>query len=189
MRPLVVLFVSAALASAPFVTACGSAVNSHVSVLPTAPFARYRTFSFESGEGAPGGYKTSAASAGIQSRMKPLITAALEKKGYSQAPGKGDFVIRFGSGRRDASVERHEPSPHLSSFMEEDETQDFVEGALVIDAFDGSNDGQIWHGSARTEINPGHVDDALLAKSVDEVLAKFPAAAGGASASGAAPPQ
>jgi len=129
-----------------------------------------------------------AASVGIQARMTPLIAAALEKKGYTQASGKGDFVIRFGSGRRDVEVEHGSSSSHLDSFMEEDESNDFVEGAIVIDAFDGSNDGQIWHGSARTAINPNKVDDSLLSQAINDVLVKFPRVVG-APPSGTVGPQ
>ncbi|MEO8876618.1 MAG: DUF4136 domain-containing protein [Polyangiaceae bacterium] len=178
MRLLGIMLVSAALASAASVVGCesGAGVRAHASSLPTAPFASYHTFSFDSSDGAPGGYKTSASSAEIQDRMKPMIAAELQKKGYSPATAKGDFVIRFGSGRRNVQVPHSSSSSQLDSFMEEDESKDFVEGAIIVNAFDGANDGQIWHGSARTEINPHHVDDALLAKSIAEVLVKFPVA-------------
>jgi Domain of unknown function (DUF4136) len=174
MRSLTSLFFSISLACSAVVVSCRPSVHAHSASLPTAPFASYHTFSFDAAEGAPGGYTTSPSSADIQNKMKPLIASALQNKGYSLSTTKGDFVVRYGSGRRNAKADHVRDSYNLS--LEEDEPTDFVEGALVIDAFDGSNDGQIWHGSARTEINPDKVDDSLLAKSVDDVIAKFPAA-------------
>lgn len=58
------------------------------------------------------------------------------------------------------------------------EERDFVEGAFVIDAFDRETRELVWHGSARTEINPGPIDDARLRQAVESVLASFPARPG-----------
>jgi hypothetical protein len=172
MRPTLLFVIAiACAASAP---ACSQGVRAHTASLQTAPFGSYHTFSFASTEGAPGGYVMSPASLQIQNRMQPLITSALENKGYSLSPAQGDFVVRYGSGRRVAEAD-HVRNPYQLS-LEEDEPTDFVEGAIVIDVFDGKNGGQVWHGSARTEINPDKVEQGLLVKSVDDVLAKFPRA-------------
>ncbi len=168
------LIFSVLLACVAATSSCSSDVRAHTASLSTAPFASYHTFSFDSSEGAPGGYMMAPGSLDVQNRMKPLITSALENKGYSLSSARGDFVVLYGSGRRQAQAE-HVRNPYELS-LEEDEPTDFVEGAIIIDVFDGMNGGQIWHGSARTEINPDKIDDALLAKSVGDVLAKFPRA-------------
>jgi len=54
------------------------------------------------------------------------------------------------------------------------EEGDLVEGAFVIDAFDGETHQLVWHGSARTEVNPGPVDYGRLGRAVESVLASFP---------------
>jgi len=33
---------------------------------------------------------------------------------------------------------------------------------------------KVWHGAARAEIDPDHIDDALLRRSVAKLLASFP---------------
>jgi hypothetical protein len=168
------LIFSVLLACVAATSSCSSGVRAHSASLSTAPFASYHTFSFDSTEGAPGGYVMSPTSLAVQNRMKPLITSALENKGYSLSTYRGDFVVRYGVGRRRAQAE-HVRDPYQMS-LEEDEPTDFVEGAMIIDVFDGANGGQIWHGSARTEINTDKLDDTLLAKSVGDVLVKFPTA-------------
>jgi hypothetical protein len=161
-----------ALACAASTSACSQGVRAHSASLSTAPFASYHTFSIEGSEGAPGGYVMSPASLHVLKRMQPIIAYELENKGYSQTPTHGDFVVRFGSGRRVAQAE-HVRDPYQLS-LEEDEPTDFVEGAIIIDMFDGVNGGQIWHGSARTEINPDKVDQKQLVNAIDDVLKKFP---------------
>jgi Domain of unknown function (DUF4136) len=54
------------------------------------------------------------------------------------------------------------------------EEGDLVEGAFVIDAFDGETHQLVWHGSARTEVNPGPFDYGRLGRAVESVLASFP---------------
>lgn len=161
-----------AIACAASTSACSQGVRAHTASLSTAPFASYHTFSFEGSEGAPGGYVMSPASLQVVKRMQPIITFELENKGYLQSPAHGDFVVRFGSGRRVAEADHVRNQYQLS--LEEDEPTDFVEGSIVIDMFDGASGGQIWHGSARTEINPDKIDQKKLVDSIDDVLKKFP---------------
>ncbi len=153
-------------------TACSQGVRAHTASLSTAPFASYHTFSFDGSEGAPGGYVMTPASLQILKRMQPMITYELENKGYSLSSGRGDFVVRFGSGRRIAQADHVRNQYQLS--LEEDEPTDFVEGAIIIDMFDGASGGQVWHGSARTEINPDKIDPKQLMKTIDDVLEKYP---------------
>jgi hypothetical protein len=57
----------------------------------------------------------------------------------------------------------------------ENETEDFTEGAFVIDAFDAATDDLLWHGSARLEVQPGRFDEERLRRAASAVLTSFPA--------------
>ncbi|MFO0668022.1 MAG: DUF4136 domain-containing protein [Polyangiaceae bacterium] len=151
----------------------------HAAGLPTAPFAEYRTFSVEANEATPPSYGSGPRTNEVRARMGELIKAELRDKGYALADGpKGDFVVAFSMGRKNRSV------PHAGGtrgdWLQEDEERDFVEGALVIDIYDGKNDGQVWHGAAQTEIDPDHVNPELMQRAVRDVLASYPRAAGSA---------
>jgi hypothetical protein len=54
------------------------------------------------------------------------------------------------------------------------EERDLVEGAFVIDAFERQTHELVWHGSARSLIDPGPIDEERLRKAVESVLASFP---------------
>lgn len=181
MRTLLcfVLLASAACAGSSDVSAVSvplttTGASVHAAQNPNAAFDRYMTFTFGSAEGPPVGYQTSARTAEVRRRLQPLITAALEQKGYTPATsGKGDIVIMFGSGRREVQI--HESSDDIAGeWMPDDENADFTEGSLVIDAFDGNKGGKIWHGASHANINPDQIDDKNLQHSVQELIAKFP---------------
>ena len=87
------------------------------------------------------------------------------------ADSKPDLVIRVAAGRREQEIAHPHPAPR---WLEEDEEEDFVEGALVIDAFDAATDELVWHGSARAEVNPNQIDDERLRRAVTSVMATFP---------------
>jgi hypothetical protein len=142
----------------------------HTATNPAVSFGAYRTFSFMSADG--GGYRMSARSTEVQRRLRPLIADTLTRKGYVAASGKGDIFILFGSGPRDASTT--EASELTAGWLPDDEGADFVEGALVIDAFDGSDGNRVWHGAMRANIDPNRIDDELLARSVQNLLSLFP---------------
>lgn len=142
-------------------------------------FSGYHTFALGiGGEGPPRGYETSPRYAAVQERLAPLITAALREKGYTLTSGHPDFFVLFGSGRR--RVADHQTSDDVggNGWLPVDENADLVEGAVVIDAFDGATTQQIWHGASQTRIDPDHLDDARLQKSVADLIAAFPPAAG-----------
>ncbi|HEY1954228.1 MAG TPA: DUF4136 domain-containing protein [Polyangiaceae bacterium] len=151
-----------------------SPTQAHGEFVPAAPYHELATFSFASNEGPPGGYRLSARSLVVE-EMKPLVAAELIRRGYVQAPdGEGDVIVACGAGRRDAT--RHvRLSWRITSLTGEAlEDQDFVEGGVVIDAFDKSG-GQIWHGAARTPIDPMKPSEARLRAAVAAALARFPA--------------
>jgi len=171
MKILPTLFVAAALAAA----GCAAPITSHGEYLHTAPFADFRTFSFAPAGGALEGYETTPRSAQIVEAMKPFIRAELVRKGWVEAPGgDGDVVVACAAGRREVTKMRRLPWRMTMITGEETEERDFVEGGIVIDAFDRSG-GQIWHGAARTEIDPNHPSLDRLEIAVDAALAHFPA--------------
>jgi hypothetical protein len=164
------------------------ALSIHAATNPKATFGQYRTFSFGPAEGPPGGYEMSPRSAEVQQRLHPVIAAELSARGYSLASGKSDLLILYGSGRRKVSA-RGTAQPEYKQFVNydessvspawtpDDENADFVEGSLVIDAFDATGR-KVWHGASQAKIDPDHIDDALLRRAVEDLLARFPATNG-----------
>jgi hypothetical protein len=76
------------------------------------------------------------------------------------------------AGRRERAIRL--PQRAHPDWLLEDEEDDFVEGAFVVDAFDAATGEMVWHGSARLEIDPGSVQEERLQRAVGEVLASFP---------------
>lgn len=180
-NPIVQLMMLSALVApvvTPVIMTGCSPVQAKSASLATAPFSQYRTFSFGGPEAAPKGFKSSPRTAEVEKRMQPVISAVLEEKGYAPAEAgkKGDVVISCASGSRKGIKRPTSQSSHgAADGLANDDESDFVEGAIVIDMFDGTNDGAVWHGSARAEVNPDKIDDQLLQRAVKEVLAPFPA--------------
>jgi len=156
----------------PPLTPVAASTNMHAATNPAASFDAYRSFSFGSAEGARGGYPMPARSVEVQRRLQPLIAAMLTQKGYVPATGKGDLSIQFGSGLRDVSSP--ETRDLAGGWLPDDENADFVEGSLVIDAFDGAGGNRVWHGAMRANINPDRIDDVQLQRSVQDLLSLFP---------------
>jgi hypothetical protein len=155
-------------------TTTAATVGAHTATNPAAAFEHYRTFSFGASEGPPAGYRWSPRAAEVQRRLRPMITAALTARGYAAVPEKGDILIMFGSGRREVS--EHEGSSIGTGWLPDDENQDFAEGALVIDAFDGGIGNMVWHGATQANIDPDRIDEGQLRRSVQKLVASFPAA-------------
>jgi hypothetical protein len=159
---------------APALSTTAATVGTHTAANPAASFEHYRTFSFGAPEGPPAGYAVSPRSAEVQRRARPIIQSMLAERGYTPVPAKGDLTIMFGSGRRESST--HETSSVGEAWLPDDENQDFVEGALVIDAFDGAGGEKVWHGAMQANIDPDKLDDAQLQRSVQRLITAFPAA-------------
>jgi Domain of unknown function (DUF4136) len=153
---------------------CSAAITTHTATNPSASFDRYRTFSFGPLEGPPTGYGVSARSVDVQNRLRPFITSALTQRGYTLADGKGDFFVMVGSGRR--RVDEHDSSSVGGDWLPDDENADFVEGSIVVDAFDSTTNGRVWHGVSVTQLDNGRVSDDVVKSSVTDLLASFPKA-------------
>jgi hypothetical protein len=171
---LCVSLAGAALVGTP---GCVQPMSVRTATNPAATFDRYRTFSFGAAEHPPRGYALSPSSPEVRSRVQPLIAAALAERGYAPSSGTGDLIIRFGSGRRAFTVQEATPPEGDQSEMEEPHFDyEEVDGALVIDALDGSSGARVWHGSSRAQIDPARIDQALLQRSVSALFASFPRA-------------
>lgn len=183
---------------------CTSTADIHAIQSPSAHFDQYRTIAFDSAEGPPKVYSTSPNSANVWTHVKETTSHVLADRGYVlAAPGQADLVLRIEVGRRQTAAapptaqvgpSPMEPGPvgpiptdpgrnpdylpvsppYHGSFDQED--QELVEGALVIDAFDGKTHALLWHGFVRAVIQPDKVDYDQLQRDVESVLASFPAA-------------
>ena len=155
--------------------ACTAPIQSHGEYLQSAPFSSFRTFGFVPSEAPPEGYQASDRSAQIAEQMRPMVAAVLQEKGYVFAPnGDADIMVECSAGRR-PGLHAHRKEWRMSAVTgEAREEREDVEGGIVIDAFDRSG-GQIWHGSARSEIDPQKPSVDRLRRAVAAALSKFPA--------------
>jgi uncharacterized protein DUF4136 len=163
-----------AIALASILTAACSASTSlepqiETAASPSAPLAEYRTFSFGFTENPPTAYQTSARSLEVEQRMRTLICAALQAKGYVRDDAKPNFVVRFGAGIQEDTVADVELDPTWSF----EDALDF--GKIQIDVFDASTKTAVWRGSAISRIDlTKHMDNDLLERAVQGIFATFP---------------
>lgn len=160
------------------VAACTTTVDVHTKVSPTADFSRYGSFSFGPSEGPPDPYATSSRSADVEQRVQTIVSRVLQGKGYVPADKPG-IVVRIAAGVHRAAerlpmyVPR--PPPARDSWFTENEEEEILEGALVIDVYDAESQELVWHGAAHAEIDPDHVDEQLIERTVAQILKTFPA--------------
>jgi Domain of unknown function (DUF4136) len=172
---------------------CTSAADIHTIQSPSAHFGSYRTFSFDLRETSPGGYAASPRSEDVRAHVRETTTLILRNRGYVEARSDpADLILRIEVGRREAAAPPTSPiglqptypgyqmdylpvvPPYHGYF--DVENQELVEGAIVIDAFEGRTHELLWHGFARSVITrPDKVDYDHLRRTVESVLASFPA--------------
>jgi len=184
----------ASAAAAIAVIDCASASDIHAIQSPGAHFELYRTVSFDPGQMPPGAYSTSPQSVDVWQHVREAATGVLESRGYVlAAPDKADLVVRIQVGRRQTTAPVTSPiglQPTYPGYVPDylpvvppyhgyfdQEGQELVEGAFVIDAFDGKTHQLLWHGFARAVVRPEKVDYDHLGRDVESVLASFPSAA------------
>jgi Domain of unknown function (DUF4136) len=156
-----------------------SSVDFHTAISPTATFDRYRTFAFDTHPAVVSMYATSARSEDVAGRIRLAVTSLLQAKGYALAKeGSSDVVVRVAVGERERETVVRGLQPSRLGWLDENETVDFSEGAFVIDVFDVTTGDLVYHGAARTEIDPEHVDEQRLRGAVGDVMAPFPARVG-----------
>lgn len=169
------------------VVGCAPAIDIHTIQSPAAHFDRYHTVAFEQSAQAPSEYSRSPQSDEVRAEVQDLAKGILQQRGYALAEkANADLVIRVEAGRRNVkvavtSLKPTSPSaPVETEFHGEldQEEQDLVDGAFVVDAFDGKTREEVWHGAARTEVTPGAVDHGRVHSAVEKVFASFPPAAG-----------
>lgn len=133
---------------------------------PRVDFAKYQTFSFGPANPPALGYQITERSLEVQRRLALLVDAKLRERGYQQTAENADLVIKISTGSGTLpgdKVQRGNAAADASA------------GFIGIDAYDRASGAGIWHGSAFAEIDPAHIDDRLLSRGVEDMLAAFPA--------------
>jgi hypothetical protein len=155
------------------VTACGatSPEPRHASASgigsPKADFTGYKTFAFAPANPPAAGYEVTPRSLEVQRRLAGLVQASLKQRGYVEAAEGSDLLIKISSGSGEIPGDKtqrgnpEEPTPS---------------GFIGIDAYDSRTGASVWHGSGKAEVaQQDPIDDALLARGVEVILADFPA--------------
>jgi Domain of unknown function (DUF4136) len=131
---------------------------------PHASLAAYHTFSFGLADQPKAGYEVTPRSLEVQRRLRPLVLAALQERGYTESETKADFIVKLatGTGALGASgAERAVPTS-------------LARGFIGIDVYDAPTGAEVWQGSAFAEIDTEKIDDSLLKMGVSHMLASFP---------------
>jgi len=160
------------------VTSCATAAAPHKPVAtsvssPHASLADYHTFSFGLADQPKSGFEVTPRSLEVQRRLRPLVLAALEERGYSENDAKADFIVKLATGT--GAV----PAPGAERAL----PSSVARGFIGIDIYDAQAGTQVWQGSAFAEVDPEKIDDSLLKMGVSHMLSSFPARqAGGVAA-------
>jgi hypothetical protein len=154
------------------VTACSSTPPQEPRVASATGFGssptdlnKYRTFMFGPANPPVDGYQTTERSLEVQRRIMPLVEASLAQRGYAPGQQDADLVIKISTGSGTLpgdGVQRGNASAQTAA------------GFIGIDAYDRATGSAVWHGTAFAEINPELIDNALLARGVERMLADFP---------------
>ena len=184
-RALLLAFQVAGSAVAFIPSGCASSADVHTAASPNATFERYRTFTFDRPQAASGSSTSSPPSEEVRGHIEEDVESSLKGLGYTPSIGpRGDFVVRIETGRRPLATGEASQTPPPVEQTEipyfgflDDERQDLVEGAFVIDTFDGQTHRLLWHGSAREVIDPSRANYDRLHRAVQKVMASFPARA------------
>jgi Domain of unknown function (DUF4136) len=132
---------------------------------PQADFKAYKTFAFAPANAPAEGYEVTPRSLEVQRRLAALVRTSLQKRGYSEAASDADLLLKVSTGSGEApGVERGNPKEPTPT------------GFIGIDAYDGRTGVTVWHGSGQAELKEQEpIEDALLARGVERILAGFPA--------------
>jgi hypothetical protein len=159
--------------------ACGAATPApdHAVVskvaAPDVSFDSYHTFSFGLAEPPRPGYEVTPRSLEVQSRLQVMVKAALEERGLTETTDNADVVVKLATGS--GSGYQLRPSSQGSGQIPPERAPGPVPavGFIGIDLYGRATGNQIWKGSAFAEIDPMKIDDALLRRGVDHMLAGF----------------
>lgn len=133
---------------------------------PRADFSKYQTFSFGPANPPALGYAVTERSLEVQRRLAQLVQASLQDRGYQQTAENADLVIKISTGSGTLPGDKVQRGNAAA---------DATAGFIGVDAYDGASGAGVWHGSAFAEIDPAHIDDGLLSRGVQDMLAAFPA--------------
>ncbi len=166
---IVLLSAMAACQAATTTTVSGSSQVRTTSA-ETASFAPFRTFGFRLAAEPPAPYQVSPRSFDAEGRVRELVAAELVRKGYTEAGPDADFMIRISAGT--AKADKAEPT--TTSGGNENQPLSVTAGEVIVDAFNRSTAQQVWHGTARAEIDPNRLNESALHAAVQRMLAPFP---------------
>jgi hypothetical protein len=157
---------------------CGNAIHVHTTTSPTADFSRYQTFTIGAPERAPTRFHEAPRATQAEQRAQELVTDILQSKGYRLTPN-ADLVVRIAAGLRPRQVPipMAPPlpgSPPAETWSTENPPGEILEGALVVDVYDGATGALLWHSAATAFIDPDRFDDDRLRRGVAEVMSTFP---------------
>jgi hypothetical protein len=137
---------------------------------------RYRTFSFESANAPPTGFRSTERGGEVIDIAQPLVADALARKGFAHVDQDGDLAIVVSVGRR--TVDKEKPLSRTSVVImgERTEVIQVPEGAVFIEAYDRKTRATVWRGAATDEIDfdASKLDRAHAVKTIDAIIARFP---------------
>ncbi len=178
-KPILLLRVMFALVGAAGCAGCGNAIDVHTNTAPAADFSRYQTFGFGPPEAVSAHYGEAQRTDEAQLRTQALVSEILQSKGYRPA-APPDLVVRLAAGirRKAMPFPLAAPAPGSSPadpWFRENEADEILEGALVVDVYDRASGALLWHGAARAFIDPDHFDEERLRRGVAAIMNSFPA--------------
>ncbi len=133
---------------------------------PKADFTKYQTFTFGPANPPASGYAITERSLEVQRKLALLVQASLQERGYQQSSKNADLVIKVSTGSGILAGEKDQRG---------NTSDQAPAGFIGIDAYESTSGASIWHGSAFAEIDPEHIDERLLHRGVEDMLASFPA--------------
>jgi hypothetical protein len=168
MKAIGIVLIATMAACQPTISAGSSQVQTTMAA--GASFAPFRTFGFRLATEPPSPYQVSARSFEVGRRVRELVAAELVRKGYAEAGQNADFLVRISSG----TAREDKAQPTTTSGGNENQPQSITAGEVVVDAFDRSTAQQVWHGTARAEIDPERINEPALEAALQQMLAPFP---------------
>jgi hypothetical protein len=153
--------------------ACGPATSPpgaqrtiEVASATNTPLPTFRTYRFGFAEQPPAGFQISSRALDVEQKMRDLVAAVLQRKGFEQVDAKSDFVVRLSAGTLREEVSKVAPDGV--------ESEHVLRGEIVINAYDSNKETQLWHGAATAVINPDRINDARLQTAVEQIMSSFP---------------
>jgi hypothetical protein len=138
---------------------------------PKASFANYETFAFGPANAPAEGYEITPRALEVQTHLTRIVARALERRGYRELPAGADLLVKIAAG----SGELPNPSAEHGTAS--------PSGFIAVDIYEAASGNEVWRGTAQAAIDPNQIDDALLERGVDRMLANLPARAAGSVAS------